>query len=119
MNEDKRQKLFASRQAASRDRSEDWKRGVEEGYISRNARKQWMAEPDACDTCLALNGMTIGIQDEFPHGDPPLHPHEPPHQIICRCTISLVDDFSDSDFEDMSWDEIDTLIDDLQGKPNE
>jgi hypothetical protein len=115
VNEEKRQKLFANLQASSRQRNEGWKKGIEEGYISPDARKQWIAEHDACATCLALNGMTIGIQEEFPHGDPPLHPHDPPRQIICRCTVDMVDE-DVSDFENMTWDEIDAELDSLFGE---
>ncbi len=108
MNEEKRQKLFANRQASSRQRNEAWKKGIEEGYISPDSMKRWVAEHDECVTCLALNDMTIGIQEKFPSGDPPLHPD-------CFCDVEMVD-VDVSDFENMTWNEIDVELDSLLGE---
>jgi SPP1 gp7 family putative phage head morphogenesis protein len=47
-------------------------------------QKVWMANPDACDDCLALDGVVVGMDDQFFHDSysdgqtPPLHPN-------CRC----------------------------------
>lgn len=91
--------------ASSEGRNQAWQQGIAEGYISPDAQKQWVAEPDACEICSPLDGETVGITDEFPGGDPPLHPN-------CRCTLDMVD-IDVSDFEDMSWDEIDAELDSL------
>jgi hypothetical protein len=34
----------------------------------------WNAEADACDKCHALHGLEIEADEDFPEGDPPLHP---------------------------------------------
>lgn len=46
------------------------------------AKKQWLTAPDCCDECHEIDGLTIGIDDEFPGGvgGPPLHPN-------CRCDV--------------------------------
>lgn len=45
-------------------------------------RKQWLAESDACDDCLAMQGEIVGLHKSFSGGvdAPPLHPN-------CRCTV--------------------------------
>lgn len=52
-----------------------WKEsGVVEG-------KQWIVAQDGeCDECAALDGASVGLDEEFPGGDPPLHPN-------CRCDV--------------------------------
>lgn len=45
--------------------------------------KKWLTAADCCDECQELDGMEVGIDDDFPKdgGDgPPLHPN-------CRCDI--------------------------------
>ena len=46
------------------------------------ATKRWDATLDGgtCDECSKLHGTEIPMDDEFPQGDPPLHPN-------CRCSI--------------------------------
>ena len=34
----------------------------------------WNAEADACDKCHDLHGLEIEADEDFPEGDPPLHP---------------------------------------------
>ena len=50
------------------------------------AGKQWITAPDCCDDCLELDGVEVGIDEDFP-GDgedgPPLHPN-------CRCDVVAV-----------------------------
>lgn len=94
--------------ASSEGRNQAWQQGIEEGYISPAAQKQWVTEFDACEICLPLDGETVGISADFPDGDPPLHPN-------CRCTLDMVD-VDVSDFEEMSWDEIDAELDALFGE---
>lgn len=91
--------------ASNEGRNQAWRQGVEEGFISPAAQKQWAVEFDACPECLPLDGESVPITDEFPDGDPPLHPN-------CRCTTNLVD-VDVTDFENMTWDEFDTEIDQL------
>lgn len=45
-------------------------------------RKEWLAEGDACDECLPMQGQVVKLHASFSGGVdcPPLHPN-------CRCTI--------------------------------
>ena len=44
-------------------------------------KKEWLAEPDACEICAALDGETAKLKESFGEFDtPPAHPN-------CRCTI--------------------------------
>lgn len=49
--------------------------GDEEGTT-----KVWDAYMDACEICLQYDGQEIPVDDDFPEGDPPLHPN-------CRCSL--------------------------------
>lgn len=44
--------------------------------------KEWDATMDrrTCDTCAGLHGRVVPLAQEFPSGDPPLHPN-------CRCSV--------------------------------
>jgi len=43
--------------------------------------KEWsVSQDEVCDECLALDGKVIGLDEDFPDGDPPLHPN-------CRCDL--------------------------------
>ena len=42
--------------------------------------KVWDALMDACEVCSQYDGREIALDDEFPEGDPPLHPN-------CRCSL--------------------------------
>ena len=46
------------------------------------AGKQWSVNPneDPCDKCLEMDGIVVGIDEEFDEGDPPLHPR-------CECLL--------------------------------
>lgn len=44
------------------------------------AGKEWKTGGGACDECEDLDGEVVDIDDEFPEGDPPLHPN-------CRCDV--------------------------------
>jgi hypothetical protein len=37
--------------------------------------RQFNAAPDCCDECQAQDGVIVGIDEEFPEGDAPLHPN--------------------------------------------
>lgn len=45
-------------------------------------KKEWLAEPDACEICQPLNGEQVLLKEDFSTGDdaPPAHPN-------CRCAI--------------------------------
>jgi SPP1 gp7 family putative phage head morphogenesis protein len=48
--------------------------------------KEWSADGQACDECAALDGVVVGLEDDFPDdgGDgPPAHPH-------CECVVAPV-----------------------------
>ncbi|MDP3124598.1 MAG: phage minor head protein [Thiobacillus sp.] len=51
------------------------------------AKKQWLTAPDCCDECHEIDGMTVGIDEEFPGGvqGAPLHPN-------CRCDVLPITD---------------------------
>lgn len=91
--------------ASNEGRNQAWQQGIEEGYISPAAQKQWVAEFDACEICLPLDGISAPISGSFAEGDPPLHPN-------CRCDVIMVD-VDVTEYEDMSWDEIDAVLDEL------
>lgn len=88
--------------ANSEGRQEAWRQGAEGGWISPNAEKEWIAEPDACEICEALNGTRVALTDEFSEGEPPAHPN-------CRCDVLLVDEVP-QDIQDMTDEELDTEI---------
>lgn len=50
-------------------------------------KKQWITAPDCCDECHEIDGLVVGIDDEFPGGvsGPPLHPN-------CRCDVLPITD---------------------------
>ena len=68
-----------------------WKTsGVVEG-------KQWTigtTQTTVCDDCASLDGVVVGIDEEFPDGDPPLHPN-------CRCDVlPVLSEDEDEETED-------------------
>jgi hypothetical protein len=93
--------------ASHEGRREGWRQGIEEGYISAGASKQWSTELDGreCEICAPLDGEVVLIDAEFSDGEPPIHPN-------CRCDVLLVD-FVDEDLEGLSSEELDSIIDDL------
>ena len=55
--------------------------------------KEWLVSADCCDDCEALDGVVVGLDEDFPDdgGDgPPLHPR-------CECNILPVLDESEAD----------------------
>lgn len=61
-----------------------WEQAQEEGLLSDDATKEWITTPDEllCPDCEAMDGEQVPLGDEFPDGDPPLHPS-------CRCTTVI------------------------------
>lgn len=51
------------------------------GLVDGTAQLEWVASPDACPICAALDGTTAPVMAGFADG-PPAHP-------ACRCTIDL------------------------------
>lgn len=45
--------------------------------------KQFLAAPDCCDDCQALDGQIVDLDEDFTEGDPPIHPN-------CRCDVIAV-----------------------------
>ena len=43
-----------------------------------------------CPVCAALEGLEIDLADEFPEGDPPLHPN-------CRCSVEYKFDMQETE----------------------
>ena len=92
--------------ASSEGRVEAWRQGIEEGFISRFAQKQWVAEFDACQICLDLEALgPIGISSDFPEGEPPAHPN-------CRCDVTLIDN-PEAEFEGVTDEQLAQMIDAL------
>lgn len=96
--------------AAMNGRYLGWESGVSQGFIAADSVKEWIAEPDACPICAALDGTLIGWNDEwtFPEGVsagtnnrmPPAHPN-------CRCAVAILPpDFSDNVFTPSSGGEM-------------
>jgi hypothetical protein len=52
-------------------------KGTLEGWKASGlvAGKQWLTAPDCCDECQDLDGQVVALDEEFPEGDPPLHPN--------------------------------------------
>lgn len=53
--------------------------------------KEWKTGGGACDECEELDGVVVDLDDDFPDGDPPLHPN-------CRCDVLPV--LADEDDEE-------------------
>jgi SPP1 gp7 family putative phage head morphogenesis protein len=89
-------------------RKEAWQQGIEEGFIDPSWRKQWQTGQDerVCDICAPLDGETAPVMGDFPGGDPPAHPN-------CRCTLNLVPEEEPTDFNNLTDDELQALLDDL------
>ena len=93
--------------ASNEGRNAAWKQGVNEGFISPIALKEWQAEGSACNICLPLDGEQVPLLDSFPEGDPPRHPN-------CRCNVKLVDEVP-ADILGMTSEQLDTEIASLLG----
>jgi hypothetical protein len=96
--------------ASNAGRNEAWKQGVDGGFISPTAVREWQAESSACDLCMPLNGVQVPLSESFPQGDPPRHPN-------CRCNVKLVDEIPE-DILSMTDSELDVEISGLLGGVN-
>ena len=98
--------------AANEGRNEAWRQGIQEGFINPGVKKYWSVEIDGreCEICVAIGDQydednAIPITEEFPDGDPPLHP-------MCRCDV-LLSDRPDADLASMTDEQLDAEIDRL------
>lgn len=98
--------------AANEGRNEAWRQGIEEGFINPGVKKYWSVEIDGrqCEECVAVGDQydednAIPITEQFPDGDPPLHP-------MCRCDV-LLSDRVDPDIAQMTDEQLDAEIDRL------
>lgn len=64
------------------------------------AGKEWQASANCCDECQEMDGEIVGIDDDFPEGDVPLHPN-------CECVILpvLPEDMPDASDDDTTDEE--------------
>lgn len=72
--------------AAATGQREAWSQEVEQGLVSgEEFEREWIADPDACDDCLEMDGKRAPVDGAYDSGDdgPPLHPN-------CRCAEGLV-----------------------------
>jgi hypothetical protein len=74
--------------ALNRGQQESWKQAQKEGFISKEAEKEWITTPmDACEICADLDGQTVPVKDMFESLEgsligPTAHPR-------CRCAVGL------------------------------
>jgi SPP1 gp7 family putative phage head morphogenesis protein len=81
--------------AASQGRQFAWDQGIEQGFISGEAQKEWIAEADACEICAPRNGQKHPAGKPWPDGDPPAHPN-------CRCDLLLIPEPVSGNFSQLS-----------------
>jgi SPP1 gp7 family putative phage head morphogenesis protein len=84
---DKRADMIARTEimdALNEGQDEAWQQAQDEGILSDDATKEWITAPDdqLCPECEAMDGKQVPVGQDFPEGDPPLHPN-------CRCTIGI------------------------------
>lgn len=73
-----------SMDAANEGLAQGWSQAVEEGLLTGDEQKTWIAAEDPCPECEEVDGETVPMDEDFSVGDdPPLHPN-------CRCTMGLV-----------------------------
>lgn len=90
IGDSKRAQLIAHNEvmtAANEGQRQLWNQAVKKGLIPKTAKKTWIITPDekVCPDCEAMDGVTVGLNDEYPNdmGDgPPAHPR-------CRCTEGI------------------------------
>lgn len=92
--------------ANSQGRQAAWGQGLQGGWISPTAQKEWIAEMDACEICAPINGTRVGVNALFPIGEPPAHPN-------CRCDVLLIPDPVPTDLSGLSGAQLDSMIGDL------
>ena len=73
--------------AANEGQRQSWDQAVEDGLLSGNEQREWIATGDdgVCPICDELDGQTTGLDGQYPgegEDGPPAHPR-------CRCTEGL------------------------------
>ena len=108
--------------AANQGRWLSWAQTVEQGFIPKNAKKEWIAapgfgpKPHLCEVCADLNGTQVSWDKPFPDTEvmmPPQHPN-------CRCTAVIVPfDMDDLEFAvsipDSTYDLAQRFVDEAAG----
>lgn len=64
--------------------NEAWLQAQDEGLLSKNATKEILLSPEACDVCVSIaeESGAVPIDEDFSEPGPPFHPH-------CGCTIVI------------------------------
>lgn len=75
--DDARAEMIARTETAAADVQGNLIGWQESGVV---AGKEWKTGAGCCDECDELNGEVVPLDEEFPDGDPPLHPN-------CRCDV--------------------------------
>ncbi len=71
-----------TRMAQQEGRRAGWRQANADGLIPTGTQRVWLSA-DPCPICAPWEGVKVGWNEEFPVGDPPLHPN-------CRCTQYLL-----------------------------
>lgn len=75
--DDARAEMIARTETAAADVQGNLIGWQESGVV---ASKEWKTGAGCCDECDELDGEVVPLDEDFPDGDPPLHPN-------CRCDI--------------------------------
>jgi len=70
-----------------------WKVARKEGYVTSDAKQEWIADPVSartCKTCRELHGKQVGLDEEFPSEVLGRNVSGPPAHSKCRCARGLV-----------------------------
>ena len=96
--------------ASHEGRRQAWGQGLQEGFISPTAAQEWSAEVDnrVCSICESYDQTRVPIGQQFPDGDPPIHP-------MCRCDVLLIDDLPDR--VNVEGDELPGLVEEYDMMP--
>lgn len=79
-----------SLRASNQGQRELWRQAREQQLLPRDVQRVWIVGNDPCPICEELDGETVGMDEEFAEGDPPIHPS-------CVCTTAI-----DADSLDMA-----------------
>lgn len=76
--------------AYNKGQDEGVKQAIQLGYMGKTVRVWSIADGDACDTCQALDGVEIGMDEEFSFKGKSLYAgskETPPAHPRCRCAV--------------------------------
>lgn len=71
--------------AANEGQRQSWDQAIDQGFLTGDEKKEWIATEGACPECQDLDGQVVGINESYPdpgQDGPPLHPN-------CRCTEGI------------------------------